>query len=375
MEHLLERRGAADLADLRVRIGHPMEHLEQVSLRAAEFVDRHGKIKASRAIRRLPSRAYGSALDGRDGHDPAGARRRGSPLPRRDAGELDRRLFVGGVAAITAAVAVFLLRPARQAGRRTRTRRCRSSSAGTPLGGLFDIVLGKRGGAPLHFLLAWIVAHTRRRAPRDAPALRALRGREHPGDRDPRQPARRARARARRDRARGGELGAALPRDLRADVQPLPVPLDALVPRPPPRAEAGRRARLGALGPDDAADDRRAPVRRARPRLAGALRPGHPASAGARRSPPSRPSVILAIPLWRASLVLADRYDVGVGGERRRPLARRTRSSRISGTSPATRRPATRACSSSYLVLAARRASHSSPAPTAAARSSSPASS
>src|SRR5204863_589368 len=28
------------------------------------------------------------------------------------------------------------------------------------LGDLFDIVLGKRGGAPLHFLLAWIVAHT-----------------------------------------------------------------------------------------------------------------------------------------------------------------------------------------------------------------------
>jgi hypothetical protein len=28
-----------------------------------------------------------------------------------------------------------------------------------PIDGLFDIVLGKRGGAPLHFLLAWIVAH------------------------------------------------------------------------------------------------------------------------------------------------------------------------------------------------------------------------
>jgi hypothetical protein len=28
------------------------------------------------------------------------------------------------------------------------------------LGNLFDVVLGKRGGAPLHFLLAWTVAHT-----------------------------------------------------------------------------------------------------------------------------------------------------------------------------------------------------------------------
>src|SRR3954447_22721165 len=28
------------------------------------------------------------------------------------------------------------------------------------MSGAFDIVLAKRGGAPLHFLLAWIVAHT-----------------------------------------------------------------------------------------------------------------------------------------------------------------------------------------------------------------------
>jgi 4-amino-4-deoxy-L-arabinose transferase-like glycosyltransferase len=74
-------------------------------------------------------------------------------------GELDRRLFVGGVSAITAAVAVFLFVqldkwPPHEdetlplfVGRHS-------------LSGAFDIVLAKRGGAPLHFLLAWIVAHT-----------------------------------------------------------------------------------------------------------------------------------------------------------------------------------------------------------------------
>ena len=51
MEHLHERRRAADLADLRIRIGHPVEHLEQMSFRTAELVDRHERIKASRAIR------------------------------------------------------------------------------------------------------------------------------------------------------------------------------------------------------------------------------------------------------------------------------------------------------------------------------------
>ena len=87
------------------------------------------------------------------------ARAPGLPRFRAATGELDRRLFVGGVSAITLAVAVFLFVqldkwPPHEdetlplfVGRHSLTD-------------AFDIVLAKRGGAPLHFLLAWIVAHT-----------------------------------------------------------------------------------------------------------------------------------------------------------------------------------------------------------------------
>jgi hypothetical protein len=80
------------------------------------------------------------------------------PRLRQATGELDRRVFVSGVAICTAAVAVFLLV---------------QLSAWPPhedetlplfvgrhsLGDVLDIVLGHRGGAPLHFLIAWAVAH------------------------------------------------------------------------------------------------------------------------------------------------------------------------------------------------------------------------
>ena len=87
------------------------------------------------------------------------ARATGLPRFRAATRELDRRLFVGGVSAITLAVAVFLFVqldkwPPHEdetlplfVGRHSLTD-------------AFDIVLAKRGGAPLHFLLAWIVAHT-----------------------------------------------------------------------------------------------------------------------------------------------------------------------------------------------------------------------
>ena len=55
--------------------------------------------------------------------------------------------------------------------------------------------------------------------------------------------------------------------------------------------------------------------------------------------------LLLAIPLWRSSVVLANRLDVGVGRRAAASCARLGRCSRTSGTSPATRRPATPASS------------------------------
>jgi hypothetical protein len=72
--------------------------------------------------------------------------------------ELDRRLFVAGVAACTASVGAFLL--VQLSGWPPHEDETLPLFVGRqPLGDLFDIVLGKRGGAPLHFLLAWVVAH------------------------------------------------------------------------------------------------------------------------------------------------------------------------------------------------------------------------
>ena len=80
------------------------------------------------------------------------------PRLRHAAGELDRRLFVAGVTACTAAVAVFLL--LQLSGWPPHEDETLPLFVGRqPIDGLFDIVLGKRGGAPLHFLLAWMVAH------------------------------------------------------------------------------------------------------------------------------------------------------------------------------------------------------------------------
>jgi len=45
MQHLHERARAADLADLRIRVTHPVEDLEQVTVRTTELVDRHAKTK------------------------------------------------------------------------------------------------------------------------------------------------------------------------------------------------------------------------------------------------------------------------------------------------------------------------------------------
>ena len=107
----------------------------------------------------------------------------------------------------------------------------------------------------------------------------------------------------------------------------------------------GARAPGSSGAVDDAADDRRAPVRRARPRLAGAVRPRH-----ARAAAPGDPRV-RAVACSRsrsggAASCSPNRFDVGVGGSGG-GLRTPHRSSRTSGTSRATRRPATPACSSS----------------------------
>ena len=81
------------------------------------------------------------------------------PRARTVVTELDRNLFVAGVAACTGAVAAFLL--VQLSGWPPHEDETLPLFVGRqPLGDVFDIVLGKRGGAPLHFLLAWLVAHT-----------------------------------------------------------------------------------------------------------------------------------------------------------------------------------------------------------------------
>lgn len=80
------------------------------------------------------------------------------PRLRQAAGELDRRLFVAGVAICTAAVTAFLLVQL-SAWPSHEDETLPLFVGRQSLGGLLDTVLGKRGGAPLHFLIAWAVAH------------------------------------------------------------------------------------------------------------------------------------------------------------------------------------------------------------------------
>ncbi len=84
--------------------------------------------------------------------------RRPRELARAAFRDLDRRLFAAGVVALTVGTAAFLL--VQLSGWPPHEDETLPLFVGRqPLGDLFDIVLGKRGGAPLHFLLAWIVAH------------------------------------------------------------------------------------------------------------------------------------------------------------------------------------------------------------------------
>ena len=300
------------------------------------------------------------------------ARATGLPRFRAATRELDRRLFVGGVSAITAAVAVFLFVqldkwPPHEdetlplfVGRHS-------------LSGAFDIVLAKRGGAPLHFLLAWIVAHTGGGlhemrllsalfAIASIPAI-AILGNRLAG---------RAPALAAAALAAGSWV--LLFHGIYARMYSLFLLLSTLSYLVFLRAlKRGGWGAWALWGADDAADDRRAPVRRARPRLAGALRPRHPGALApgdprlrGRRHP--RDPALAREPRARRPL---RRRRLGSGGGLshaapglRVSLARRRR---LVGRLHGRARPLPRARRSP--------ASHSSPATDPAARSSSDASS
>ncbi len=89
------------------------------------------------------------------------ARRTEAPptvLPAADADALPKRLFVAGVALSTLGVALFLaLRLTAWPPHEDETLALFVGRRS--LGGVLDTVLGQRGGAPLHFVLAWGVAH------------------------------------------------------------------------------------------------------------------------------------------------------------------------------------------------------------------------
>ena len=182
------------------------------------------------------------------------------------------------------------------------------------LAGVLEHVTRERGGAPLHFLFAWAVAHlgfglggmrlvSASFAVASLPLV-ALLGRRLAD----RRSALIATALV------AAQLGLPLPRRLRADVQPLPVPLAPVVPPPAPRSRPSGVVGLGRLG--------------SRLLLGVAAHPyGALVFASqavfvllARRDQIRRAAVafvvvgVAGIPFWITDLVLANRFDVGVGG-------------------------------------------------------------
>ena len=118
---------------------------------------------------------------------------------------------------------------------------------------VIEHVTQERGGAPLHFLLAWTVAHLGFGLGGLRLRVSPVRGREPPARGAARAAAGRTTSRARRHRPRRPELALSLPRRLRPDVQRLPLLLPRLLARPAAGARAGRSRSLGALGGDRAA--------------------------------------------------------------------------------------------------------------------------
>ena len=80
-------------------------------------------------------------------------------LARATPRDLGRRLYAVGVAAITIGTGAFLL--VQLSGWPPHEDETLPLFVGRQsIADLFNTVLGKRGGAPLHFMLAWLVAHT-----------------------------------------------------------------------------------------------------------------------------------------------------------------------------------------------------------------------
>ena len=223
------------------------------------------------------------------------------------------RAFRWGVAGCTAAVAAFLLARVRAWPPHEDETLALFVGRGS-LPHVLATVHGERGGAPLHFLLAWLVNElggglTELRLfsalfavasiPVVALLVRRLAG---------------SAAATRGLRRGGGKLDAALPRRLRPHVQPLPLHERAVVPRAARGGRPGRPPALGALGARNRGRwSPRIPTVRSSwpPRGSGCSRRGR---ASARPSPAFAIVGVVCIPFWYTDLVLARRFDVGVGG-------------------------------------------------------------
>ena len=159
------------------------------------------------------------------------------------------------------------------------------------LGGVIHHVTHDRGGAPLHFLIAWAVVHARGRAVRPSSRVGRVRDRQPARDRGGRRPAGRPADRAPRHGARSGDVAVPLPGPVRPHVQPVPPHRDARGARAPPRARAGATPRLGALDARDAGHRRHPPLRRPRARGPRPVRRARAPPEAAGRDPGLRRSV------------------------------------------------------------------------------------
>ena len=151
VEHRLHRSGAAYLAALRRRIAHALEELEGVPFGTAVLVRGH-EAKAE-PVGANPTRTVGTHWH--SPADSANARRVGTLFYVQAA--ISRRAYLLGVATATAGVAAFLLAQL-HAWPPHEDETLALFIGSKPLPDMFATVLGERGGAPLHFLLVHIAA-------------------------------------------------------------------------------------------------------------------------------------------------------------------------------------------------------------------------